>query len=353
MILSPATRLTLLKIVGTAALIVLILYQAGFFARGQIPPGETPLPSAPPAGSVITVQSEETPISYRAVGIIRSRDEIDIAARILARVLEVKVRSGDAVKKGDILVQLDDRDLKAGIQQAREAVAVAQAALDLADKERKRAEELAAQGVITRQKLDQAVTGQRQAQAGLAAAEQALRQIETNLAYTRIESPLAGIVAERLVDPGDLASPGRILLRLFDPTRLMIEVGIRESLASAVQMGAKVPVEVPAVGGNFEAEVREIVPAIDPASRTFLIKACLGEMSNLRPGMTAILRLTLAREPAIFLPERAVQRAGQLAYATLLQSGRPRRVLLRAAPAEKGKVRIFSGLMAGDQVVVE
>ncbi|MCX7935270.1 MAG: efflux RND transporter periplasmic adaptor subunit [Planctomycetota bacterium] len=347
-LLSPA-RLTLLKIAGIAVLIGLILYQAGFFARGQIPPGETPLPPAPAAGATITVQSEEAPIVYRSVGRIRSRDEIDIAARVLARVLEVKVRSGDAVKKGDLLVMLDDRDLGAGIQQAREAVASAQAALDLADKERKRAEDLAAQGVITKQKLDQAVAGQRQAQANLAAAEQALRQLETNLAYTRIESPIEGIVAERLVDPGDLASPGRILLRLFDPKRLMIEAAIRESLAAAVRLGAKVPIEVPAVNGNFEAGVREIVPAIDPASRTFLIKACLGEVPALRPGMSATLRLTLGSEPAIFLPERAVRRAGQIAYATVLQNGRPRRALLRTAAAENGKVRVFSGLAAGDQ----
>jgi len=346
-------RTALLKIAGVAALITLILYQAGFFVRGKISPGETPLPPAPAAAAVVVVQSEETPIIYRAVGRIRSRDEIDVAARVLARVLEVRVRGGDAVKKGDLLVQLDDRDLGAGIQQAREAVASAQVALDLAEKERKRAEELAAQGVMTRQKLDQAVAGHRQAQANLAAAEQALRQIESNLAYTRIESPLDGIVAERLVDPGDLASPGRILLRLFDPQRLMIEVAIRESLASAVRVGAKVAVEVPAIAGNFEAEVREVVPAIDPASRTFLVKACLGEMPELRPGMSAILRLTLGSEPAIFLPERAVRRTGQIAYATVMQSGRPRRVLVRAAQPENGKVRVFSGLANGDQVAIE
>jgi membrane fusion protein, multidrug efflux system len=347
-------RKGIMIVAGIGIVILLILYPRGLFTRGRVEPGETPRPTGRAVQDTETLDLalSDLPMVVQFVGTVRSRDQVDVSARILARIRDIKVRSGDAVKAGDLLAQLDDKDLAAGVQQSREGVQAAKATLSLAEKERARAQELFDQKVIPQQKLDQAITAERQAQAVLASAEQQQRQVEATLSYARIVSAMDGIVAERLADPGDLASPGRILFRLFDPTRLLLEVPVRESLAAEVKIGRKVPFAVPAIGKTFEGEIREVVPAVDPGSRTFLVKVCIGTAPDLKPGMFGTLALEVGQERAIVVPAAAIQRIGQLEYATIAVSGQPRRLLVRSGPAGAGKARVLSGLEVGMRLVL-
>ena len=101
------------------------------------------------------------------------------------------------------------------------------------------------------------------------------------------------MVAERLADPGDIASPGNKLLRLFDPTRLMLDVPVREGLVTRIKLGERVYFHVDALGTNLTGEVREVVPSVDHGSRTFLVKICIGEAPALMPGMFGVLQLPI------------------------------------------------------------
>jgi HlyD family secretion protein len=337
---------------GTLALLLLILWQTGAFTRGRIRPGLTVGALRPPAGASVTVQSAEVPVVYRAAGTIRSRSSVELSPRIVARVAAINVRSGDRVKKGDVLARLDDGELTAAVAQASEHVLQARATLALATTELGRTRTLLSSGNATQQAFDAADTAVRQAQAMAQAAAESKRQAEAVLGYATIISPMDGVVAERLVDPGDLASPGNILMRLFDPTRLMLEVPIREGLAARIKVGEKVPFRVEALDAAFTGDVREIVPAVDPGSRTFVAKVCIGETPALVPGMSGVLELPLGTRPALTVPETAVTRVGQLEYVAAVIDGSTRQVLVRTTPAGAGHREVVSGLAAGMTVLV-
>jgi RND family efflux transporter MFP subunit len=373
-------------LIAAAAVIVLallVLYQTGAFVPNKVPPGRTPRDGeTEPADRYreITVRAEEVPRIYKSVGSIQSQDQVEVSSRIVARVTAVEVRNGDRVEEGDLLVKLDDTDLqaavrrarsqvesaKAAIDSARERVNAAQARLDLATVNLKRMRDLYKERAIEEMRLDEAESEFRQAQAAfseaqqrekatvseLAAAQQSLRGAEATLAYASIRAPMDGIVAQRLVDPGDLASPGTILARLFDPRLLRFEVPVRESLVKAVTIGDTVPLDVPALEKSYAGEIREIVPDVDPRSRTFMVMVCLGEYPELVPGMYATLRLKLGTEQALLIPEAAVSRVGQLEYAAIRTESGPRRVLIRTRPAQGGLREVVSGLEEGMRVLV-
>jgi multidrug efflux pump subunit AcrA (membrane-fusion protein) len=373
-------RRTLPALAAALVLLLVALWQAGVFRFGQVAPGRQAGGAEAAAGEILTVTPTPIPRLYTAVGTVQSRDEVDVSPRIAARILEVTVRSGDRVEKNQVLVRLDDSDLtaamrrareqaaaaEAGIAQAKEAVVEAEAALELAAKEKERITALFEKKVVPRQELDQALSRYRQSQAavnqarqaeraaiaGRAAAEQAVQLAEARLSYATIRSPMAGIVSERLVDPGDMASPGRILLSLFDATLLRLEVPVRESLVQAIDLGQTIPFRVPALQRTFEGEVREIVPAVDPGSRTFRIRICIGAAKGLRPGMFGTMRLTLGSEPALLVPARAVRRAGQVEYLRMMTEDGPRQRLVRTVPAEGDARRVVSGLVPGARIVV-
>lgn len=334
---------------GIGLIVLAMLWQAGALSGHKIEPGAA-APAATPAGvKSIPVQAVPQPVIYRAVGTVHSRTQIDLSPRIVARILEIPVRSGDRVAKGALLARLDDAELAAGARQAAERSRQAQAALDLATTELERARKLLASGTVTQQAFDQSDSLFRQARAAAQAAEDARHQAEAVLGYATLTSPLDGVVSERLADPGDLASPGNICLRLFDPTRLMLEVPVREGLVSRIRLGEQVPFQVDALRTNLFGEVREVVPAVDPGSRTFLVKLCISHAPpQLVPGMFGVLSLAIGTRPALLVPEQKVSRIGQLEYVRAVLAGQARTILVRTTPAEAPGMReVVSGLEPG------
>jgi RND family efflux transporter MFP subunit len=364
---------------GVAVIVWVIVWQAGGCGK-RIAPGRTAQLAAAPAVRVLTVAATNVPVVYTAVGTIRSRTDVQLAARIVGRILTVTVRAGDRIRAGDTPVTLDDAELRTGVSQAKERVAGAQAglasaaerivqarsALDLATAEVDRYRKLAAQKAVTLQALDAAEDGFKQAVARLAQAEQgqvaaqadtraateAQRQAETVVGYASIVCPMDGVVAERLADPGDLATPGKTLVRVFDPARLLLEAPIREGLVTRVKVGDTLPVTLDALGRTLHAEVREIVPSVDAGSRTFVAKLCLPQVEGVMPGMFGTVALIVGERQALLVPEGALVRAGQLEYVNVLTGGKATRMLVRSAPADAGRVEILAGLQAGDGVVL-
>ncbi|HNS08760.1 MAG TPA: efflux RND transporter periplasmic adaptor subunit [Candidatus Ozemobacteraceae bacterium] len=365
--------------IGVGGLLFLMLFQGGFFASGQIVPG---ISNEAQAGNVDTLTVEQTvhPDFYQAIGTVRSRNEIDVVPRIIARILEIKVRSGDVVKRGDVLAVLDAKDLSAVVSQgqeqlravtasvgaADEQVKAAKAALDLATKEMERTRALFEKNALAKRDYDQSIAAFRQAEAGMqqaiqqraaasaqaAAAGQGIKQAEVGLGYATVISPIDAIVAERLADPGDLGNPANVMLRLFDPASLLLEVPVRESLVQEVAIGSQVSYSVPSLGKTFEGTVREIVPSVDPRTRTFLIKVCIDKSEGLMPGMFGTIRVPLKSEKkVIIVPESAIIKTGQLESVVEVEGGRLLRRQIRSIDAGDGKREVISGLKPGQKIL--
>ena len=362
-------------VTGVVGLLLLMMVQGGYFASGQIVPGIT---GEKPAGNEETFKVAETvkPDFYQAIGTVRSRNEIDVVPRIVARILEIKVRSGDSVKKGDVLAILDAKDLSSVVSQgqdqlravsasvnaADEQVKSAKASLDMASKDMERMRNLFEQNAIAKREYEQTVTAFKKAEAAMqqaiqqraaasaqaSAANQGIRQAEVGLGYATVLSPIDGIVAERLADPGDLGNPANVMLRIFDPLSLLLEVPVRESLVREISIGSPVSYAVPSLGRTFTGDVREIVPSVDPRSRTFLVKVCIGQSEGLMPGMFGKLQVPLKSEKKVILvPESAIIKTGQLESVVEVDGDRLLRRQIRSITAGEGWREVVSGLKPG------
>jgi membrane fusion protein, multidrug efflux system len=345
-------------IVIIAAVLIIaavILYQTGTFRSGMIAPGEQIAVKTKNNGKLFKLTQTKIPLIYKTVGTVRSRDEIELSPRIIARITKITRRSGDSVKAGEVLVHLDDSDLRAGEREAAENLNVVEAALQLAIKSYKRQKLLLERNVIPKKIFEQAEQVLRSTMAREKAARQALRQAQANLSYATIKSPMNGIVSDRMDDPGDLASPGNIIMKIFDSTRLMLYVPLRESLVKSVKIDDKIKFNVESLKRSFTGDVSEIVPAVDPGSRTFLIKMCIkGSVKGLMPGMFGTVEIRLGDEQAYIVPSSAITRIGQLEYLTIMQNNKLSKVLVRTVAGPKpGKLRIVSGIDSDTAIVLK
>lgn len=307
----------------------------------KIEPGEAvatigePLPVG---AATQTVRRVAVPGRIDVPGTMESEQKVQLSAKIPAHVERVLVSAGQAVRAGEELIRLDDREL-------REQLAAAEAQLRHAEAEHDRTRGLFDSKAATAQQLVAAETARDAARAQV-------ERTRVMLSFARIASPIDGVVADRRVEEGDLASPGQVLLTVYDPARMRLEAPVPVRLAAALSVGQEVEVLVATPDGRRRARISEIVSEIDAASRTRKVRALLEDPSGLQPG--AFGRLTLATEPvdSIRVPERAVSRVGQLELVRVVRDGRVVRRLVRTGPRSDGMVEVLAGLEDGDVLVL-
>lgn len=325
---------------GLIGLVLLVTWSGGCFRR-ELPPGvlQPELGLAVPPDAE-TVQVAEAALAPRidVVGTVASEEKVHLSARLSAYVSRVHVSAGDRVSRGQVLIELDDRELK-------EQLAAAQAQLEQARTEYERAQKLMQADATTEQALTAARSAYESAQARV-------KQIDVMLSYTQITSPLDGMVTDRRVEAGDLANPGEVLLTVYDPRNMRLDVPVPVRLAEKLQVGQRVPVELDRPARPFEGEVTEVVAEIDPQSRTQLVKVHIhGAGGEVLPGTFGRVWVEGDPRPAILAPRSAVYRVGQLELVHVLRNGRAVRRLVKTGPARGDEVEILAGLSDGDIVL--
>lgn len=291
-----------------------------------------------PAGAVIaTVAAQETAPRIDVVGTVASEKTITLGAHLGAYVQEVFVSAGDHVKAGQVLVTLDDREI-------REQYTAAEAQFKQADREYQRVKSLMEKGAATEQ-------AQTAAEAAHTAAKAQLERVNVMLSYAKVTAPIDGVVTERRVEAGDLAGPGQPLLVVYDPARMRLEVPVPVRLIPRVALGAKVEVTLDQVKDPVAGEITEIVSEIDPLSRTRKVKVRLASAAGVLPGTFGRLWLEDEARPTLLAPRSAITRVGQLETVRVAKDGRMFQRLVRSGPARGDQVEILSGLNAGEQVL--
>ena len=315
---------TWLRAAGLAALAIAVLLWAMSGSRdGAEHPANAPAAAiSPPAATTVAVRGA-VPIVEEAVGPVDSRRRVVVAAQVIARVLAVGPAVGDQVAAGVPLVTLDDSDVAARFTRAR-------------------AQYQRVRGFLARQ----AATAEQ-----METAEAEYRQAEAAMAHTRIAAPIAGIVAERHVEPGDLASPGHPLLVLLDPTALRLEARVREGLIGRIVPGATLDVRLPTADLTVRGTVAEVLPAADPQSRTFEVRVDFDPVPGVHPGMFGRLRVPVGEREVVRVPAAAVTRVGQLETVLVQRDGAwSRRLVTTGATLPGGDVEVLSGLAGGETV---
>jgi len=341
-------------VAALVALTLLLLYLEGALGGGKVEPGVTPLPSASTGdAATAAVVEEEIADVVDWPGTVTARVTADVAPTVQARVLEVRVQAGSAVRRGDIIATLDDRDLAARTQQGGAALAAAEAQAQQAEADLRRARLLFQKQAFTQQDLDAAEARAKTARAQAAQARDALTEARVRLGETLVRAPFDGVVATRLVDPGDTAGPGQPVAVLQDPSALRVEADLAEGCAAALAIGLELPVLVGTPPVEMRARLDELAPVADPRSRTRRVKATLLGDGTLRPGAFVALRLACGSHRGLLVPAAAVWRSGQLETVRIVVDGAPRLRSIRTGKAVGDRVEVLSGLHAGDQVLLE
>ncbi len=344
----------ILLVGGFSALVVVLLWAAGGLGGGKVAPGTVDCVStAPPSGRPVAIEMVEVEDFLEWPGTVRSRTEVRPAAKLMARVLEVRVRAGDAVRAGDVLAVLDDRDVKARAEQARSALHAEEAQAAQARAEHDRVKGLFEREAATRRDLEAAEARARSAAAQAAQAGEALREAEVALGEAQVRAPAEGVVAEKLVEAGDTAVPGRALFVLHDPSRLRLEALVPETCAAKLSVGMKVRVRMDVPPAEVEASVEEISPAADPRSRTFQVKASLPAGAGFRAGTFGRFLQPCGKRKVLLVPAAAVRRYGQIEMVRILQERRSVARHVKTGKAYGNRLEVLSGLREGETVVVE
>ncbi len=352
-----------------------------YFFLGTTPlwAGDTPDPNpeTPENGLVQAILTNVTE-TYTAVGTVKPRSEMIIESQVGAQVENVHVQAGDSVQKGDILITLDNRQpasrldrarqalhqARAGKQEAIQGVRAAEAAYNEAKLHYERIKKYYSSQAATKQELENAESGYLQAKAGLnrskdamAGAEAGIRQAmeivseaTVGLGFTRITAPAPGEVIKRMVEPGDLALPGKPLISLRTEDGFRIEAHVREGLIGKVHIGMTLKAEVVTLEETCDAVVEEIVPYADPSTRTFLVKAALPLINGLYPGMYGKLLIPESEQEVVMVPYSSVVRTGQLELLRVRQGEAWQLRYVKTGKRSGEMIEVLSGLK-GNEVI--
>ncbi|MEX2093547.1 MAG: efflux RND transporter periplasmic adaptor subunit [Pirellulales bacterium] len=341
-------------LLGTAAgLIALLLVLAGVFqpkvGREHVPP----TPAASARGPVAEVRLVRRSRMETAVGTVRPVHEAAVASKLLARVVEVNVSAGQTVTAGDVLVRLDDADLQSRLEQAASAVNGAESRFERARNDHARAVKLVDNKVIPRAEFDQIVAELKMAQSELRRTQQAVDEAKVLLDYGTIRSPLTGVVIDKLVERGDTATPGQVLLTLYEPNRMQLVATVRESLAERLKVGDEIPARLDALGHDCLATVSEIVPEAESASRSFTVKVTGPCPPGVYSGMFGRILVPLSDEHVLVVPRAAISRVGQLSLVDVVEGDEVRRRSVQLGRELPEGYEVLAGLREGEKVVLQ
>jgi HlyD family secretion protein len=391
-----------LKGLGVLALLILLmLWLSGAFLS-KVKPGPPAAKPKPPVLSTTKVVLQEFPLIAEQVGTVRSQTQARVAGRIMAQVEAILALEGSRVegpgsqgKAATLLARLDDREIQARLHQAQSQAEAADRAMEAAksrldaaiarheaaqarkqqtDWNYRRYEDLYRQKAATGQQRQQMRAQKDVAEAQLQAAGQeikaagddvkrmeaqmqqaqaAVREAQTMLSYTAIRAPFSGQVIRKMVDVGDMVTPGQPLFLLDIAAQPQLHAYIAESLIAHLQVGQMLKVEIDALSATLQGSVAEIVPQAEPASRTTLVKISLTPMSTLVTGLYGRVGIPYGTYRSLVVPPAAVQEVGQLQLVSVLDiNGYPHRRFVTLGKRHDGLVEVLTGLQEGEEVAL-
>jgi RND family efflux transporter MFP subunit len=290
----------------------------------------------------------------------------------------VHVKAGQIVTSGTLLITLDSRQAaarlesakealrgaKASRDKARQAINSAQASYTNAKQHFARIKNFYASGAATQQEFENAQSGFLQAQASLSMSRESLVEAEAGiqqatetiteakvyLGFSEIIAPVDGEIIRVLVEPGDLALPGKPLAAMRTQGGLRVEAHVREGLINTIKTGSRLQAVIPSPGLSLNAVVEEIIPYADPQTRTFLVKAAIPAREGIYSGMYAKLMVPEARRTIITLDKEAVIHAGQLELVMVKTNDTWQRRYIKTIPLDNTCVEVLSGLSANETI---
>lgn len=294
------------------------------------------------APQTLVLQARAVALSYPAESVVEAVRQATVSAQVSGRILDVRAEPGQRVRAGERLMRIDAREAAEGVAGAQAQLARAQADFD-------RTQNLQRQKFVSAAALDQAA-------AALKAARAAAGQAGAGLSHATVVAPLAGLVAERHVEVGEMAAPGKPLVTVFDPKGMRVVASVPQYKLAELRAASAARIEFPETGRWLEAARIEVLPTLDARSHTVTARVYLpADVEGIVPGMAARVHFITGNAVKLTLPPRAVVRRGEVSAVYVIGAdGQPRLRQVRLGEAVAGgDLEVLAGLAAGDEVSLE
>ncbi|NWF94393.1 MAG: efflux RND transporter periplasmic adaptor subunit [Syntrophaceae bacterium] len=308
---------------------------------------------------VDAVEVVSQPISYTlsAVGSLKSPEEVTISPKKAGIIEKILVKEGDRVRKGQVLVQLDDIDARLEVERAEAKVKEAEASLETDRRTLSRYQRLLESKVIPQQTYDDLVLKVALDEARLALARTELNQARQNLSDRQIFSPIDGIINLKIASLGEHVNvaPKDEILKIVQMDPLDLEFYVPENWVGKIRLGEKVHFSVRAFSEErFSATIQFISPTADPSTRNVRMKAVVPNPHHrLKPGFFAEVSVRTGGNPnAIVIPESALVSQEGKFFSFVVRDGVAHRREVETGLRFDGRVEILKGIEKGEQVVV-
>lgn len=315
-----------------------------------------PLTAHADALKTATVQLREVELTWSAEAVVEAVRQSTVSAQISGRVVEVRFDVGDAVKKGEVIVRIDERQANQAVEASTAQVREAQAAMANARAQFERTKQLLAQKFISQAALDKAETDYKGAQARVSALLAGVGQAATERSFATVVAPYGGVVAARHVEVGEMAVPGKPLMTGFDPSTLRVAANVPQAQIGAIQALGRARIEVPSLGRWVDANRITVLPSADPRTHTTRVRLELpADVQGIVPGVYARAHFVIGKAPRLLAPRAAVFHRSELTAAYVIgEDGVPRLRQVRiGAAGDADAVEILAGLKPGERVALE
>jgi membrane fusion protein, multidrug efflux system len=310
-------------------------------------------------GDVATAMQAELTRTLDISGSLKAVQSALVKARVAAEVRDIAVREGDRVRTGQLLGRLDATEYVWKLRQAEQQAASAQSQLDIAERTSKNNQALVDQGFISKNALDTSVSSADAARAALQAARAAVELTKKAVRDTEIRAPIAGLVSQRLVQPGERVAVDAKLLEIVDLAQIELEAAIAPEDVGAVSVGNGARLQVDGLAEPVRARVARINPSTQAGTRAVMVYLAVDARPGLRQGLFARGAIELARRPALVLPAGVVRVDQARPYVLAVVDGKARQrpVTLgargdaRLGAMLENVVEITAGLKPGDTVL--
>lgn len=302
------------------------------------------------AVEAVTVKAGAVDALVHGPARIRARVPVSISSRFTSEILDVTVDVGDRVRKGQVLVRLDGRDLQARRSAARAMLARAEADLALAASNEARDRQVFEKGYISRAAMDATSTLRKLKQAEVASAREELAYATTLAGHATLTAPMDGIVTARLAEPGDNATPGAPILRIVDPGTLQAVAFIDESVAGRIAPGMAATIRK-RTGGESAGRVSRIQLEADAAAREIQVEVAFDEEPrSFAIDQEAEVTIATGRQEGLVVPVTALLRQEGKQGVLVLRGGRAQFRAVQAGISDGKRVLIRKGLERGEKI---
>ncbi len=324
-------------------LLILVLIAAGLVRAAD-----------PLATTVVSYRDVDE--TYTAEGKVEAVKQATVSAQISGRVVEVRFDVGDAVRKGEVIVRIDEREVSDALASSQAQIAQAQATLHNARANYERTQQLFKQSFVSQAALDRAASEFQAAQAQLQAAVAVASQAATVKGFATVTAPFSGIVAARHVELGETVTPGKPLMTGFDPKDMRVVADVPQLKLSQIRKSVRADIEFPAQNLKVKAGAITVLPTADPQTHTTRVRLALIEyVQGSYPGMFARVHFVLGQSRRLLIPAAAVVRRNEVTAVYVVGAGGAigfRQVRLGQDFSAEG-IEMLGGLQPGDNVALD